>query len=86
MQNARQRAQQRSLPQAGHALEQYVTASQQTDENAVDDILLSYDDLRNFIANGVELAHRPFKSCIGAHESILCTFAGCPARLDATDL
>ena len=51
VQDARQRAQQGGLAQARNAFEQHVSAGEQADQNAVDDVVLADDDFRDFIAH-----------------------------------
>jgi hypothetical protein len=54
MQGARQRAQQRRLPKARHALEQNMARRQQADEHTIDYILLSDNNLRDFLPYLIE--------------------------------
>ncbi len=51
MQHAAERAQQRGLAESRHSFEQHVAAGQQTDQHAVDDVLLANDDLADFLAH-----------------------------------
>ncbi len=54
MQDARQRAQQGCLAQARNALQQYVSAREQRDENTIHNILLTDDDSRDFLPDPIE--------------------------------
>ena len=63
----RKRPQQRGLAQAGNAFEQHVSAGQQTDEHAVDDVLLSHDDLSNFRADAGELRSGELEGGVWLH-------------------
>jgi hypothetical protein len=56
MQNAGKRSQESSLSQARYTLQQYVSAGKQADQNAVDNILLSHDDLADFFTDALELS------------------------------
>lgn len=56
MEHTRQGAEQRGFAQAGYALQQHVSACEQADQDAVDDILLADDDLSNFLPDFIELA------------------------------
>ena len=54
VQDARQRAQQCCLAQARNALQQYVPAREQRDENTIHNILLADDDSRDFLPDPIE--------------------------------
>ncbi len=71
VQDARQGPQQRGLAQAGHTLEEHVSAREQTNEDSVDDILLTNNDLADFRADAVKLRRGKLESGIGLHGSIL---------------
>ena len=71
MQHAGERAQQRGLAEARHAFEQHVAAGQQTDQNAIDHVLLADDDFADFITDPVELRGSELESGIGLHRIIL---------------
>ena len=59
------------FPSPGNAFEQHMAARQQTDQYAVDDFLLSDDDLSDFIADAFELGGSELESGIGLHRIIL---------------
>jgi hypothetical protein len=58
---------QRGLAEARNAFQQHVSAGQQTDEHAVHDVLLSYDDLSNFCPDAIDLRSSKLKSGIWLH-------------------
>ena len=71
VQDARQRAQQRGLAQAGNAFEQHVAAGQQADQHAFDHVLLADDDFGDFAADGVQPVHRELECRFGSHALIV---------------
>lgn len=71
MQHARQRPQQSSLAQSGHALQQHMAAGQQTDDYAVNDVLLANNDFADFGANLVETGDGLWKGDGLSHMSIV---------------
>ena len=67
MQHAGERAQQGGLAEAGNAFEQHVAAGEQTDQDAVDDVLLADDDLSDLVADLFEMAGGDLQGGICAH-------------------
>jgi hypothetical protein len=71
MQSPRQRAKQRSLSQARNSFEQNVARSEQTNQDAIDDILLADNNLRDFLAYLIEPVDSLFESGFGSHPNIV---------------
>ena len=69
--HAAERPQQGGLAEPGHAFEQNVAAGQQTDQDAVDDVLLADDDLADFLAHLIEMTGGELKCGLGTHVLIL---------------
>jgi len=58
MQHPAERSEQRRLSQTRHTLEQNVAARDETNEHAVHDLMLTDDDLRNFLADAIQPDYR----------------------------
>jgi hypothetical protein len=71
MKDPREGAEEGRFPQSGNAFQKNVAARQQTDQDAVHDILLANDDLSNFLANFFELPAGLNYPLIGGHNFIL---------------
>ena len=61
MENAGKRSQQSRLSEPRNAFKQHMSARQQTDQHAIDDILLADDDLADFITDLFELSSRAIR-------------------------
>src|SRR5262249_202149 len=67
LESARQRAQKGSLTEAGNALQKHMSPSQQTDQNALDDIVLPNDDFSDFAAYCIEAVYRQLERGFRSH-------------------
>jgi hypothetical protein len=71
MEDAGKRPEQRGLAETRHALEQHVTTGKETNQNAIDDVLLTDYDLGNFTAHEIETLDRHLRTKLWRHLSIL---------------
>jgi hypothetical protein len=70
-QNAAKRSEQRRLTESRNSLQQNVPARNQADQNAIDDLLLAYDDLPYFVSDLVKAGYSFVQLCVCRHNLIL---------------
>ena len=71
MKNARKGSKQRRLAQAGNSFKKDVSAGEQTDQYAIDDILLPDNNFGNLLPNAIELRDGTLQKGFIRHNLIL---------------
>jgi hypothetical protein len=71
VQHASESPQQSGFPEPWHPFQKYVATSQEADENAIDDLLLTDDDFADFLAHQIEMMGGELSWGLGTHDLIL---------------